>query len=72
MTLESLFGLSGKRALVTGGTTGIGLAVAQALLGAGAQVVVASNALWLAGPGGAFTTGQTIVIDGGTLIGDGS
>lgn len=45
MTLEGLFGLSGKRALVTGGTTGIGLAVAQALLGAGAQVVVASDVI---------------------------
>jgi len=33
---------------------------------------IASAALWLASPGGAFTTGQTIVIDGGTLISDGS
>lgn len=33
---------------------------------------VAAAALWLAGPGGAFTTGQTIVVDGGTLIHDGS
>ena len=33
---------------------------------------IAAAALWLAGPGGAFTTGQTIVVDGGTLISDGS
>lgn len=33
---------------------------------------IAATALWLAGPGGAFVTGQTIVVDGGTLISDGS
>ncbi|MEC7764070.1 MAG: SDR family oxidoreductase [Pseudomonadota bacterium] len=33
---------------------------------------VAATALWLAAPGGAFVTGQTIVVDGGTLIHDGS
>lgn len=33
---------------------------------------VAATALWLASPGGAFTTGQTIVVDGGTTISDGS
>lgn len=33
---------------------------------------IAATALWLASPGGAFTTGQTIVVDGGTLISDGS
>lgn len=33
---------------------------------------IAATALWLAGPGGAFVTGQTIVVDGGTLIHDGS
>lgn len=31
---------------------------------------VASAVLWLAAPGGAFVTGQNIVIDGGTLISD--
>lgn len=38
-----LFGLSGKRALVTGGTRGIGLMIARGLLGAGAQVVISSR-----------------------------
>ena len=33
---------------------------------------IAATALWLASPGGAFVTGQTIVVDGGTLIHDGS
>lgn len=36
----SLFGLDGRVALVTGGATGIGLAVATALAGAGAAVVL--------------------------------
>jgi len=31
---------------------------------------VAAAVLWLAAPSGAFVTGQNIVIDGGTLIGD--
>ncbi len=33
---------------------------------------VAAAALFLAGPGSAFITGQTLVIDGGTVISDGS
>lgn len=33
---------------------------------------IAAAALFLAGPGGAFMTGQTLVIDGGTLVSDGS
>ena len=33
---------------------------------------VAGTVLWLCSPAGAFVTGQTIVVDGGTLISDGS
>ena len=38
-----LFDLSGKTAIIAGGTTGIGLAIARALGEAGAEVVVASR-----------------------------
>ena len=36
----SMFDLSGKRALVTGSSQGIGLALAQGLAGAGARVIL--------------------------------
>lgn len=41
--LESLFSLSGKVALVTGGSSGIGLAIAEALGRAGAAVVISAR-----------------------------
>ena len=41
--LESMFGLSGKRALVTGASRGIGAAIAMALGAAGAEVCVHFN-----------------------------
>jgi NAD(P)-dependent dehydrogenase (short-subunit alcohol dehydrogenase family) len=41
--LETLFGLKGKTALVTGGATGIGRMGAEALVMAGARVLIASR-----------------------------
>lgn len=38
--LAQLFGLDGRRAVVTGGTSGLGAAMAAALAGAGAEVVI--------------------------------
>jgi NAD(P)-dependent dehydrogenase (short-subunit alcohol dehydrogenase family) len=40
---EDLFSLKGRRALVTGGATGIGRMIATALVRAGAQVMIASR-----------------------------
>lgn len=39
---------------------------------AGEPAEIAAAVLFLASPGGAFMTGQTLVIDGGTLVSDGS
>lgn len=40
MRLEDVFGLTGRTALVTGSSRGIGAAIAQGLAGAGARVIV--------------------------------
>ncbi len=41
--LDSLFGLSGKTALITGGATGIGRMMAEAMVRAGARVMICSR-----------------------------
>jgi gluconate 5-dehydrogenase len=43
MSLQQLFGLDGRTALVTGGSSGIGQAIAVALADAGAHVLVAAR-----------------------------
>ncbi|HWU04250.1 MAG TPA: glucose 1-dehydrogenase [Novosphingobium sp.] len=43
MTLEALFGLSGKTVLITGATGGIGSAMVEAFATAGARLVLTSN-----------------------------
>jgi NAD(P)-dependent dehydrogenase (short-subunit alcohol dehydrogenase family) len=42
----SLFDLTGKTAVVTGGGKGLGEAMALALAGAGADVVIAGSSSW--------------------------
>ncbi|WP_377272964.1 SDR family NAD(P)-dependent oxidoreductase [Peterkaempfera sp. SMS 1(5)a] len=42
-SIADLFSLKGRRALVTGGSSGIGLAIASALCRAGAEVVLAAR-----------------------------
>jgi len=43
LDLESLFGLRGRRAVVIGGTSGLGAAVSRGLAAAGAEVIVAGR-----------------------------
>jgi len=38
--MSNLFDLSGKRALVTGGTHGLGMAMAKGLASAGADLII--------------------------------
>lgn len=68
MRLESVFGLKGRTALVTGSSRGIGAAIAEGLAGAGAHVILHGVK-----PGAAAAVEQRIVASGGTaqeLAGD--
>lgn len=57
--------LTGRRALVTGGTRGIGAAIAQRLLDAGAKVVVTARSRGEATPRGAlFVAGDVSSVEG--------
>ncbi|MCZ7455545.1 SDR family oxidoreductase [Rhizobium rhizogenes] len=68
MRLESVFGLKGRTALVTGSSRGIGAAIAEGLAGAGAHVILHGVK-----PGATAAVQQRIVASGGTaqeLAGD--
>jgi NAD(P)-dependent dehydrogenase (short-subunit alcohol dehydrogenase family) len=64
MSLQQLFGLDGRTALVTGGSSGIGRAIATALADAGAHVLVAART-----PTTIDDTVETIRRDGGSAAG---
>lgn len=69
------FQLEGKRALVTGSTAGIGLAIARALAQEGARALVQAfpdvdllvNDIGIFEPKGSATTGAARRVDGGVV-----
>lgn len=68
--LDSLFSLAGKSALVTGGATGIGRMTAEALVRAGAQVIIASRKLEACGECAAWLNGLDAGGDASALAAD--
>ena len=58
------FDLTGRSALITGAAGGIGSAVAQALAGAGATVLVSDVDPRAA----SYVTGQVLPVDGGMVM----
>ncbi|TCR98682.1 SDR family oxidoreductase [Rhizobium sp. BK418] len=62
MNLETVFGLKGRTALVTGSSRGIGAAIAEGLASAGAHVILHGTK-----PGGADTVRQRILAFGGRV-----
>lgn len=63
MQLDRIFGLQGRRALVTGSSRGIGAAIARALAGAGAEVVLHGTR-----PGGCAAVAAQIRAEGGRAV----
>lgn len=61
MRLETVFGLTGRTALVTGSSRGIGAAIAEGLAGAGAHVILHGTK-----PGGSEAVRKRIETAGGT------
>jgi NAD(P)-dependent dehydrogenase (short-subunit alcohol dehydrogenase family) len=58
---------SDKVALVTGGTSGIGKTTATEFARAGASEEIAAAVLYLCSDDAKFTTGTSLVVDGGML-----